>query len=59
MIQIENAVPGVSVRILEPFAQYFPGVYGIVSMDGTTAHLSGLPENTEDAFDIIFLEVAS
>ncbi len=51
--------PGISVRILPPFAEAFPDVYVIRSITDTTAMLIGIPEGFADAFDVSFLEVAN
>ncbi len=48
--------PGVMVRILEPFASSFPGVFIIRAVEGQTAFLDGIPEGFADAFDFSHLE---
>lgn len=49
-------IPGTPVRVLEPFAEAFPGTYLIGSTEGTTAFLEGIPEGFPAAFDFCHLE---
>lgn len=49
---------GDSVRILEPFASSFPGVFTIRAIEGSTAFLDGIPEGFADAFDFDHLVLA-
>ena len=46
---------GSTVRVLDPFAPFFPGTYTVSQVDdpNTTAYLDGI----DSAFDYRFLEV--
>lgn len=50
-------LPGDTVRILAPFADAFPDTYTVGTVEGTTAFLTGIPEDFANAFDFSFLEV--
>jgi hypothetical protein len=43
------------VRVLPPFDGAFPDTYEILSVDGTTAYLGGIPEGFANAFDFQYL----
>lgn len=49
-----NLEIGSKVEILEPFGEFFPDVYTVKGMDGSTIFL----EEVESAFDTKFLKEA-
>ena len=48
---------GDKVRVLPPFDQAFPDNYVVMSIEGSTCFLDGIPEGFANAFDVAYLEV--
>jgi len=45
------------VTVLEPFGQFFPGIFTINTIDETTAWLTDSSDNqVENAFDFLYLQ---